>query len=105
MSDPRFENKFRIADAIRALNAEIVASDAPDDVFGEAIEKIDRFTRQLAGKPQRSRTVGPKKDADGNIIGFEYGPDMKHFSPVWGRANPLSPPFRGERVRVRGSGG
>jgi acyl-coenzyme A thioesterase PaaI-like protein len=67
-------------------------------------EAMERFRARLAQQPRRLRSVGfTTSEEPGATWSFDYG--MKHFSPVSGSANPLSPPLkiRMETDRVTGT--
>ncbi len=89
------EHRRRLARALRGLCAELVTSDAPDELFHEAAEAVEAYVERLRAEPRRVRRVAGSleeemRQGDG---GYHYG-DMADFSPVGGEANPLAPPVR-----------
>ena len=88
-----FPHRERLAEALRGLCAEIVACDAPEEIFREAAETAEAFTRKLEREPRRVRRVGKSIQEEIRTIGkrYHYG-DLIHFSPMAGFANPLAPP-------------
>jgi acyl-coenzyme A thioesterase PaaI-like protein len=87
-------HRERLAEALRGLCAEIVACDAPDEIFQEAAETAEAFIRKLEQEPRRVRRVGKTMQEELRTIGkrYHYG-DLIHFSPLAGPANPLAPPL------------
>jgi acyl-coenzyme A thioesterase PaaI-like protein len=86
-------HKRRLAAALRSLNIEVVNAEAPEEVFLEAAEAIEGFTKGLKEQPRRIRRVGHragKRDPSGSE--FDYG--MMDLSPLSGSANPLAPPMK-----------
>jgi len=84
----------RLAQALRDLSAEVVASDAPDEMFLEASETAEAFAERLRAEPRRVRTVASSLEEEIRIEGerYHYG-DLLDFSPLAGAANPLAPPM------------
>ncbi len=100
------ENRRRLASSIRKLMAESVACDARDDMFADITEKIETFTKTLAGYERRIRAFKKfTKDSvkrEGRRITYS---DMEDLSPVDGRANPISPPinvYEGDNASAEG---
>ncbi len=90
----RLLHRERLAKALRGLCAEIVACEAPDELFREAAETTESFIRELEKEPRRVRHIaGSLKEeirTEGNR--YHYG-DLIHFSPLGGPANPIAPPL------------
>lgn len=85
--------KRRLAAALRSLNVEVVNAEAPGEVFQEAAEAIEGFTKGLTEQPRRTRRVGHREsNRDPSGIEFDYG--MMDLSPLSGSANPLAPPMK-----------
>ena len=84
-----FPHRERLAEALRGLCAEIVACDAPEEIFREAAETAEAFTRKLEREPRRVRRVGKSIQEEIRTIGkrYHYG-DLIHFRPMAGFANP-----------------
>lgn len=93
-STPDRSNRARLAAALRVFMAEVVARDVPDRELVEALAAVESFTGTLLESPRRLRSVGPLRNEEGKITGFDYGRDMPDFSPVSGPANPVSPCLR-----------
>jgi acyl-coenzyme A thioesterase PaaI-like protein len=87
-------HRRRLAQALRELSAEVVASDAPDEMFLEAAETVEAFTERLGAHPRRIREVASSLEEEIRIEdeGYHYG-DLLDFSPLAGTANPLAPPM------------
>lgn len=85
----------RLAQALRQLSAEVVACDAPDELFREAAEKAEDFVERLRAEPRRKRNLAGSLEEeirDGKE-GYHYG-DLVDFSPLAGMSNPVAPPMR-----------
>jgi acyl-coenzyme A thioesterase PaaI-like protein len=85
----------RLADAARALSAQVVGCDAPDQVFGEIADAVEALTRSLSAEPRYARRYGGahKSDEGGHQLGFDYG-EMIDFTPISGIYNPFAAPLR-----------
>jgi acyl-coenzyme A thioesterase PaaI-like protein len=79
---------------LRDLSAEVVASDAPDEMFLESAETAEASVERLRAEPRRVRTVASSLEEEIRIEGerYHYG-DLLDFSPLAGAANPLAPPM------------
>jgi acyl-coenzyme A thioesterase PaaI-like protein len=88
-----------LADAVRALIHQMVATQAPVEVFAGIADDIRAAASRFEGHP-RSTLYG---FAEAAIAGDVSGP-FDH-SPVLGRANPLAPPLRlvADDEQVRGT--
>ncbi len=84
----------RLAQALRELSAEVVASDAPDEMFREAAERAEGFVARLRAEPRRTRTLAGSLEEEirNGKEGYHYG-DLGDFSPLAGLANPVAPPM------------
>jgi acyl-coenzyme A thioesterase PaaI-like protein len=87
-------HRRRLAQALRELCTELVACDAPDEMFLEAVEKVEAFVERLRAEPRRVRVVGKSLEEEIRIEDgrYHYG-DLLDFSPLAGSANPLAPPM------------
>jgi acyl-coenzyme A thioesterase PaaI-like protein len=87
----------RVAEAVRALVAELVAAEIPEDLLDETVGRLDELNRMLAAAPRRPpRWAAPAPD------GRRGAPS--DWLPVGGASNPLAPPvtFRIEEGAVVG---
>ena len=89
-----YNNRYRLAAALRNLFAEVVTCDAPDEVFIEIAEAAEVFVHKLEQYPRRVRVFADKLEDEIRIIDnrINYG-DLVHFSPMSGPANPIAPPM------------
>ena len=78
-------NRRKLAEALRAYIAEIVACDAPDEAFAAAADAFEGFTTALVEHPRRPRT--PERGATDGV-------ETSEFCPVSGASNPLAPPLK-----------
>lgn len=87
-------DRRRSAEALRELCAEMVACDAPDEMFREAAETVKTLVEKLKAEPRRVRTVASSVEEEIRMEGdrYHYG-DLLDFSPVAGLANPVAPPM------------
>ena len=102
----RTESVRDLADAVRALIHEMVASEAPADVFAGVADELRAVGRRFEPHPKQHLYAGIHEAAiaDADTISDDYqGPF--DLSPLMGRANPLAPPLRLEVVgdRVEGT--
>ena len=82
-----WEQKRRLADAIRSVIAHMVLSDAPEQELSDAADALERFGDGLAAHPKLQRVMGHAEAANaGNVAAFF------DQSPLIGLANPLAPP-------------
>lgn len=87
-------DRRRFAQALRELCAEMVACDAPDEMFREAAETVEAFVEKLKVESRRVRAVANSVEEEIRMEGkrYHYG-DLLDFSPMAGLANPLAPPM------------
>jgi acyl-coenzyme A thioesterase PaaI-like protein len=87
-------DRRRLAEILRELCAEMVACDAPDEMFREAAEAAEAFVEKFRTEPRRVRTVASNLEEEIRMEGnrLHYG-DLLDFSPMGGLANPLAPPM------------
>jgi acyl-coenzyme A thioesterase PaaI-like protein len=89
-----------LADAVRALIHEMVATEAPPEVFAGVADELRAVAQRFEPYPRQHLFEGIREaaTADAGSVGFDYeGPF--DLSPLMGRANPLAPPLR---LEVRG---
>jgi acyl-coenzyme A thioesterase PaaI-like protein len=91
----RAEEVRALADAVRALIHEMVATSAPRDVFAGVAEELRAVAERFEPYPREYLFHGVRESAlaDADEVGSDYeGPF--DLSPLMGRANPLAPPLR-----------
>lgn len=84
-----------LADAVRALIHEMVATTAPTEVFEGVAEELRAVARRFEPYPRQYLYQGVRESAiaEAGAVGDDYeGPF--DLSPLLGRANPLAPPLR-----------
>jgi acyl-coenzyme A thioesterase PaaI-like protein len=82
-----WEQKRRLADAMRRVISHMVLSDAPEQELSDAADALERFGERLAVHPKLERVMGHAEAANaGNVAAFF------DQSPLIGLANPLAPP-------------
>ena len=82
-----WEQKRRLADAMRRVISHMVLSDAPEQELSDASDALERFGERLAVHPKLERVMGHAEAANaGNVAAFF------DQSPLIGLANPLAPP-------------
>lgn len=87
-----WEQKRRLADAMRKVIEHMVLSDAPEDELSAAADALERYGDRLASHPKLTRVMGHSEAANaGNVAAFF------DQSPLIGLANPLAPPITIER--------
>ncbi|MBJ18266.1 MAG: PaaI family thioesterase [bacterium] len=83
-----WQQKRRLADAMRRVIAHMVLSDAPEAELSAAADALERFADRLASHPKLTRVMGhPEAATAGNVAAFF------DQSPLIGLANPLAPPI------------
>ncbi len=84
-----WEQKRRLADAMRHVIAHMVLSDAPEEELSAAADALERYGERLASHPKLTRVMGHPEAANaGNVAAFF------DQSPLIGLANPLAPPIK-----------
>jgi len=98
-----WEQKRRLASAMRLVIERLVASDAPEEELRGAAEQLERYAEHLATHPRLRHFQGYAESANAGDVAAFFDQ-----SPLIGLANPLAPPIRlaktGERTaegRVR----
>lgn len=86
---PRQEELRRVGDALRALIAGVVATEAPTDALAALADDLEEVVAGWAHHPRRTSYAAAAEAGPGG--------DVHAFlddSPMIGRANPLAPPLR-----------
>jgi len=87
-----WQQKRRLADAMRRVISHMVLSDAPEAELSAAADALERYADRLASHPKLTRVMGHPEAANaGNVAAFF------DQSPLIGLANPLAPPITIER--------
>jgi acyl-coenzyme A thioesterase PaaI-like protein len=94
-----WQQKRRLADAMRRVISHLVLSDAPEKELSAAADALESYAERLASHPKMQRVLGHAEAATaGNVAAFF------DQSPLIGLANPLAPPITigrsGERSAV-----
>jgi len=84
----KWEQKRRLADAMRLVIERLVPSDAPEDELRAAAEGLERYADALRAHPRLKRAVGHAESANAGDVGAFFDQ-----SPLIGLANPLAPPI------------
>jgi len=83
-----WDQKRRLANALRAVIERVVPSDAPVDELSRAADALERYAEQLKQHPRLQRRMGyPEASNSGDVLAFF------DQSPLMGLANPLAPPI------------
>lgn len=83
-----WQQKRRLADAMRRVIEHMVLSDAPEEELSAAADALERYADRLEAHPKLVRTMGHAEAAtSGNTAAFF------DQSPLIGLANPLAPPL------------
>lgn len=83
-----WDEKRRVASALRLVIERLVPSDAPVGELAQAAEALERYAEQLARHPRLQRRMGyPESANSGDTLAFF------DQSPLIGLANPLAPPI------------
>jgi acyl-coenzyme A thioesterase PaaI-like protein len=108
-----WEERRRLAEAMRLVIERLIASDAPEDELRVAADRLEQYAERLATHPRRRRYEGAAESALAEAPAAAAGPAAGEarrmpgpghfdFSPLIGRSNPLAPPIfvRAEEGRV-----
>lgn len=87
--NPMWQQKRRLADAMRLVIERLVPSNAPEEELRAAAEGLERYAERLKQHPRLKRVLGHAESANAGDIGAFFDQ-----SPVIGLANPLAPPLR-----------
>jgi acyl-coenzyme A thioesterase PaaI-like protein len=94
-----WEQKRRLARAMRLVIERLVPSNAPEDELRRAAEALERYAGQLATHPRLKNFHGYAESANAGDVGAFFDQ-----SPMIGLANPLAPPITigrsGERTAI-----
>jgi acyl-coenzyme A thioesterase PaaI-like protein len=94
-----WEQKRRLADAMRLVIERLVPSNAPVDELRAAAEGLERYAEALQAHPRLVRVHGHPESATAGDVGAFFDQ-----SPLIGLANPLAPPITigraGDRAAV-----
>ena len=83
-----WEQKRRLARAMREVMERLVPSFAPEDELRAAADGLERYAARLRTHPRLKRAVGPAESANAGDVGAFFDQ-----SPMIGLANPLAPPI------------
>ena len=83
-----WEQKRRLADAMRLVMERLVPSNAPVDELRAAADGLERYAEALAAHPRLKRMHGHPESATAGDVGAFFDQ-----SPMIGLANPLAPPI------------
>jgi len=103
-AEPRkWEQKRRLASAMRLVIERLVESDAPEEELRRAADGLERYAEALTAHPRLKYAHGYAESANAGDVGAFFDQ-----SPMIGLANPLAPPVtisktgeRSARGRVR----
>jgi acyl-coenzyme A thioesterase PaaI-like protein len=84
----KWEQKRRLADAMRLVIDRLVPSNAPEDELRTAADALERYAEQLKKHPRLERVMGHAESANAGDVGAFFDQ-----SPMIGLANPLAPPI------------
>jgi acyl-coenzyme A thioesterase PaaI-like protein len=94
-----WEQKRRLASAMRLVIERLVPSDAPEDELRVAAEGLERYAEALKAHPRLKHFEGYSESANAGDVGAFFDQ-----SPMIGLANPLAPPIKvgkaGERSAI-----
>jgi acyl-coenzyme A thioesterase PaaI-like protein len=83
-----WDQKRRLAAALRLVIERVVPSDAPVEELSRAADALEKYAEQLARHPRLQRLMGyPEAANSGDVLEFF------DQSPLIGLANPLAPPI------------
>ena len=83
-----WQEKRRLADAMRLVIERLVPSNAPVDELRAAAEGLERYAEALKAHPRLLRVHGHAESANAGDVGAFFDQ-----SPLIGLANPLAPPL------------
>ena len=95
-----WEQKRRLADAMRLVIERLVASNAPEDELRRAAEQLERYAEHLQTHPRLRHFQGFAESANAGDVGAFFDQ-----SPLIGLANPLAPPIRLAKTGERSAEG
>jgi acyl-coenzyme A thioesterase PaaI-like protein len=83
-----WQQKRRLADAMRLVMERLVPSNAPEDELRAAANGLERYAERLQQHPRLKRAMGAAESANAGDVGAFFDQ-----SPMIGLANPLAPPI------------
>jgi acyl-coenzyme A thioesterase PaaI-like protein len=83
-----WQQKRRLADAMRLVMERLVPSNAPEDELRAAADGLERYAERLQEHPRLKRAMGAAESANAGDVGAFFDQ-----SPMIGLANPLAPPI------------
>jgi acyl-coenzyme A thioesterase PaaI-like protein len=83
-----WEQKRRLANAMRLVIERLVPSNAPTDELRLAAEGLERYAEALQAHPRLIKVMGHSESANAGNVGAFFDQ-----SPLIGLANPLAPPI------------
>ncbi|MCH2185615.1 PaaI family thioesterase [Myxococcota bacterium] len=84
----KWDQKRRLASAMREVIERLVPSDAPADELRQAADGLERYTEALRAHPRLRQVIGHAESATAGDVGAFFDQ-----SPFIGLANPLAPPI------------
>lgn len=87
-SNEMWDQKRRLADAMRLVIERLVPSNAPVDELRQAAEGLERYAEALREHPRLIKVMGHSETATAGNVGAFFDQ-----SPLIGLANPLAPPI------------
>ena len=95
-----WQQKRRLAAAMRLVIERLVASNAPEEELRRAAEQLERYAEHLASHPRLRHFQGYAESANAGDVGAFFDQ-----SPLIGLANPLAPPIRLAKTGERSAEG
>ena len=95
-----WEQKRRLADAMRLVIERLVPSNAPTEELRAAAEGLERYAEALKEHPRLIRVHGHSEAANAGNVGAFFDQ-----SPMIGLANPLAPPITIQKTGERTAAG
>ena len=83
-----WQQKRRLADAMRTVIDRLVPSNAPEEELRIAADRLELYAEQLKKHPRLRRVLGYAESANAGDVGAFFDQ-----SPIIGLANPLAPPI------------
>jgi acyl-coenzyme A thioesterase PaaI-like protein len=95
-----WQQKRRLADAMRLVIERLVASNAPEDELRRAADQLERYAEHLQTHPRLRHFQGYAESANAGDVAAFFDQ-----SPMIGLANPLAPPIRLAKTGERSAEG
>ena len=96
----KWEQKRRLASAMRFVIERLVESDAPEEELRRAAEGLERYAEALTAHPRLRYAHGYAESANAGDVGAFFDQ-----SPMIGLANPLAPPISISKTGERSARG